>query len=544
MADLSSRITFARGDVVSRKYEVESHLGTGLFGATYLGRHIASGRHIAIKFLHPEIVQQPGDRQRFQQAFARAKQIKHPGLTRLGEVSEHNGVLYYTEEYFKSQSLRQVIDEYVNAGQAFTLQESCAVVIKVLEALQAGHESGLVHRNLKPENVLVHTQRTGPAGSRIVRQFKITDMGMCDMLDPAEIIEGFENRSDFPYLAPELGGYEQPGTSQSDIYSVGVVFYELLCGQTPMGTFLSPTQLRDDLPDHIDHVVELALSPNPEDRYPAAVDMIRDIQRSFDPGMQAQSAPTSYRTVLIALAVAVVAVAMVGGYRVVGDEPDPLEEARKKDQVLRDQVAKNNPLPSEVEIKAMIAQQPDMVYVPGGTYIRGRLHAEDASLAHTSEPVARIIDVNPFFIDRFEFPNLKTQAPTGQVSWTDADETCKKFGKRLCTEVEWEKSCKGPNNFIYGYGDTWDPAMCGENMEESYSLGSRADCVSSYGVYDQSGGFREWTQDARPGKNDRKIVKGGHRGNSERGTRCAYYVDESMGYADSTLSFRCCLDAQ
>ncbi len=543
MADLSSRITFARGDVVSRKYEVESQLGTGLFGATYLGRHIASGRHIAIKFLHPELVQQPADRQRFQKAFAKAKQVKHAGLTRLGEVAEHNGVLYYTEEYFKSQSLRALLDEYTNSGQVFTLQEACAVVIKVLEALQSGHESGLVHRNVKPENVLVNTQRTGPGGSRIVRQFKVTDMGMCDMLDPTEIVEGFENRSEHPYLSPELGGYEQPGTSQADIYSVGVLFYELLCGQTPMGTFLSPTQLRDDLPDHIDHVVELALSPSPEDRYPAAVDMIRDIQRCFDPGMQSQTTPTSYRTVLIALGVAVGIVGMIGGYRLVNEGPDPVEEARKKDQIIRDQVAKSNPLPTEAEIKAMIAQQPDMVYIPGGTYVRGRLYAEDKSMAHSSEPLARVIQVNPFFIDRFEFPNIKDQPPTGTVTWTAADETCRKFGKRLCSELEWEKACKGPNNFIYTYGDTWDPSMCGESMEAPYTLGSRPDCVSSYGVYDLSGGFREWSGDARPGKEGRKIVKGGHRGNAERGDRCAYYVDESKGYQDSTLSFRCCLDA-
>ncbi len=543
MADLSSRITFARGDVISRKYEVESHLGTGLFGATYLGRHIASGQHIAIKFPHPRLVQAPEDRQRFQKAFARAKQLKHGGLTRLGEVKEHNSVLYYTEEYFKSQSLRALLDEYAASGQVFSLEEACAVVIKVLEAIHSGHESDFVHRNLKPENVLVNTQRTGPGGSRIVRQFKVSDMGMCDMLDPTEIVELIENRSDHPYLAPELGGYEQTSNAQADIYSVGVMFYELLCGQTPMGTFLPPTQLRDDLPEHIDHVVELGLSPNPEDRYPAAVDMVRDIKRCFDPSMQAHSTPTSYRTALIALGVAVGMVGMVGGYRLVNKPPDLIEEARKKDQIIRDQVSKSNPLPTETEIKAMIAQQPDMVYIPGGTYIRGRLYAEDSALAHSSEPLSKVLQVNSFFIDRFEFPNIKDQPPTGTVTWNAAKETCEKFNKRLCTEAEWEKACKGPNNFIYTYGDTWDPSMCGETMEDPYRLGSRPDCVSSYGVYDLSGGFREWTNDVRPSKTVRKIVKGGHRGNAERGDRCAYFVDESEGYQDPTLSFRCCLDA-
>src|SRR4029078_13651166 len=71
------------------------------------------------------------------------------------------------------------------------------------------------------------------------------------------------------------------GTRQADVYSAGVMFYELLCGQTPMGTYLSPTQIREDLPKHVDDIVVLALAANAEDRYPTARDMINDVQRSF-----------------------------------------------------------------------------------------------------------------------------------------------------------------------------------------------------------------------------------------------------------------------
>ena len=114
-------------------------------------------------------------------------------------------------------------------------------------------------------------------------------------------------------------------------------------------------------------------------------------------------------------------------------------------------------------------------------------------------------------------------------------------GKRLCSAREWEKACKGLPNFVYSYGDTWDGAMCGEAMDQPYLGGERKDCVSGYGVYDMSGGFREWTATATTRK-DRRIVKGGLRGNSMRGSRCAFSVDEDMGYAETTLTFRCCMD--
>ena len=78
-------------------------------------------------------------------------------------------------------------------------------------------------------------------------------------------------------------------------------------------------------------------------------------------------------------------------------------------------------------------------------------------------------------------------------------------------------------------------------MDEQYTSGSRKECHSGYGVFDLSGGFREWTADS-PGQRDtRKIVKGGQRGNPERGTRCAFSVDEATGYAEPTLGFRCCV---
>ncbi len=539
---VDTKHSFARGDVVSRKYEIENHLGGGIFGNTFLARHIASGKHLAIKFLDEEVIGRDGAGDKLQEIVARVKAIKHPGLIRLGEINEHGDTRYITLEYFKSQSLRQLIDEYNASGQAFTLQEACQIIIQVLQALAVAHDSGLVHRMLKPENVLVQTTQSGPGGSKLVRKVKVTGLGMADLLDPSELVDRYEDTSDNRYLAPEMSGFGAAGTAQADIYSVGVILYELLCGQTPRGTFLSPTQLRDDLPEHVDNLIELALSPNPEDRYPSATDMVRDIQRSFQLEMQSGGSQTSFRNVLLGLGLTVGALVAIGGWYMVSDKPDPLEEAWKRDQQIRKEVEAQNPLPTEAEVRAMLQLNPDMVYVPGGTYLKGRLNQEDPAVASTAEPLTEVVEVPAFFIDRFEYPNRRDQEPVGRIGWADAEAACAEAGKRLCTENEWEKACKGPGNLVYTYGDTWDPSFCGASADAPYTLGSRKDCLSGYGVYGMSGGLREWTATSPPNKEHRKVVKGGLRGNAERGTRCAFSVDVDKEFSEGILGFRCCKD--
>ncbi len=539
---VETKQAFARGDVVSRKYEIENYLGGGIFGSTFLARHIASGKHLTIKFIEPAITGRPGTLDRLQDIFGRVKPLKHVGLIRLGETNSHNEYHYLTLEYFKSQSLRQLIDEYNASGQAFTLQEACQIIIQILQAMAVAHEAGFVHRMLKPENVLVQTSRSGPGGSKVVRKIKVTDLGMAELMDPSEIIDRYEDTNENRYLAPEMSGFGAAGTAQADIYSVGVILYELLCGQTPRGTFLSPTQLRDDLPDHVDDLVEIALSHNPEDRYPSATDMVRDIQRSFNLEMQSASGPTSFRNILIGLAISVGVLGMAGVSYMLSPKPDPLEEAWARDRALRQEVAQANPLPTEAEVKAMLQLNPDMVYVPGGTYLKGRLHHEDEKMSSSAELLAEVVEVPAFFIDRFEYPNAKGQEPVSRVSWADAVATCEETGKRLCSEDEWEKACKGPGNLIYTYGDTWDPTFCGDSADEPYTVGGRPQCVSNYGVFDLSGGFREWTASSQPNKEHRKVTKGGLKGNSERGTRCAFSVDVDKGFSEAILGFRCCKD--
>jgi serine/threonine protein kinase len=541
---------FSRGDVVSRRYEIEKEMGTGLLGTTYLARHISSGKLLALKVLRPLLVANPRDRQRFEEAFSRTKEQSHPGLVELGEVGEHAGQVYFTAEYFESQNLRQLVDEYQTNQTSFTLQEACQIILKALEAVDALHEAGIHHRNLKPENILVHSRRTGPGGKNIVRTIKVADSGLADIVNPTIFAESYISRAEAKYLAPELSGFDQGGTEHSDVYSLGVMLYELLVGQPPRGTYLSPTQLRGDLPEHIDDVVEVALSESPEDRYPSTRDMINDIQRVFTEDHDEGPKGPNVRNILLAVGAGLVVLALVGVYLGAREQPDPVAEAIAQDDQIRKTVSAQSRPPSEAEMLAMSERHPEMLYIPPGAFVQGRLNQEDVkTTAARSEPLVKISKAGGFFVDRFEYPNRLKDAEgnpikaTARLTWQQASDSCEELGKRLCTEVEWEKACKGPGNHIYAYGDTYSEEMCGKGVDGKYTLGEKDTCVSGYGVFGMSGGPREWTGGVAGSKGNRRIVKGGLRANPDRGTRCAFAVDEAAAYADGSLAFRCCLDA-
>jgi len=539
---------FSRGDVIAGKYEVEKVLGSGLVGTTYLVRNRKSRKYLAIKVVWPQLVSNDKDRERLDSLFNEAKAVEGKSLIRLGSVAESDGAVYFTEEYFPSQSLRELIDEYQAEPRSFTLQEACQIAIKVLEAVEVLHKAGVVHRNLKPENVLVSTRKTGPGGRNLVRTVKVSDSCLADLVNPTIFAESYISRADAKYLAPEMTGFNDIGTPASDIYSVGVMLYELLVGQPPRGTYLSPTQLRGDLPEHIDDVIEIALGESPDERYPSARDMVADIQRSFtEDTFEAPRGP-DVKKIAIGVGVGVLLLGALGVYFQNRQQPTEDVSAAAQDDTIRRDVQSRSRVLTEAEIQKMIESHPEMQYIPEGPFVMGRLHRETPKTASTSEPLAEERSLPSFYIDRFEHPNTQkgpdgsAPKPTLKHTWEQAEAACKEQGKRLCTEEEWEKACKGPDNYIYAYGDTFDDTLCGKAMAGDYKIGSLTNCISGYGVYGMSGGPREWTATGK-GSADRRVVKGGMRANHARGSRCAFAMDESARYADATLSFRCCLTA-
>ncbi len=537
----STQVQLRQGDVLAKKYEVDSVLGAGPQGGTYLARSLTSSKKYAIKML----VGPPAPEAVAQAFLQQVAELQSDGLVRCVDTGEHLGQRYLVYEYSEGESLRRLLDEYAGKKQAFTLQEACQIVVKTLDAVSVAHAKGQVHRHLRPSNVIVHSRAVGPGAGKTVRTVRVTGLGTAELVHSGLLQEAVNDQTIAAYMAPELSSANQGGGPQADIYSAGIMFYELLCGQTPMGTYLAPTQIRDDLPKHVDDIVDLALASNAEDRYPTARDMINDIQRTFtDEDKPIVGLSKRMLAVVIGGSIAVIALAAT-----VLLVTDPAAANKRKDDQARAEIAKANPVPDAELIKQKLAARPDMVFIPTGTYLAGRLNIEEPRDASAKEPLAKPAKVEAYYIDRFEWGNVKGGNPLVNVTHEKAAELCASAGKRLCSADEWERACKGPENHIYSYGDTFNTEICGPDVAPDANRDERSDwlsgqmtaCESGFHVYDLSGGPKEWTDTKGASSAIFRVVRGGLQADAKKGSRCGFSEERSAKRPDRGTSFRCCI---
>ena len=155
------------------------------------------------------------------------------------------------------------------------------------------------------------------------------------------------------------------------------------------------------------------------------------------------------------------------------------------------------------------------------------------------EKTLSAVEVGAFCIDTFEYPNKKGVAPTASIGFADAKRLCEAQGKRLCTEAEWEKSCKGPGNAKWPYGNGFDSNTCNteDDIGDSRSLspaGRFAKCRSGFGVADMSGNVSEWTAD--------RVIKGGSFASGDYAVRCSARKNGASFAKSTEVGFRCCAD--
>lgn len=184
----------------------------------------------------------------------------------------------------------------------------------------------------------------------------------------------------------------------------------------------------------------------------------------------------------------------------------------------------------------------DMIYINAGTFKMGSLPVDEGR--QPDEPAFVTVTTAAFCIDRYEYPNKKGAMPKGSVSFAEADKLCGELGKRLCSEEEWERACKGVSMVRYPYDNTFDPSACNaeSNTGDDRSVapsGKFARCKSTYGVYDMSGNLAEWVYM----KGGQRGVKGGYVNKPDWAVRCASRKIENPSKRSPFYGFRCCADA-
>lgn len=192
------------------------------------------------------------------------------------------------------------------------------------------------------------------------------------------------------------------------------------------------------------------------------------------------------------------------------------------------------------------APRPGMAFVPPGT-LRVGTPADRVPRIADEEPANQSIEMSGFYIDLLPFPNEAGAIPTSNVSREEAEALCVSKGKRLCTELEWERACKGPENVAYEYGDAYRAATCGTGVSGEEAArrptGEHAACKSGFGVSDMHGSVWEWTDSAwGRGSKDASlgVLRGGNSVAGELVGRCANAIGRTPSKKSPTMGLRCC----
>jgi hypothetical protein len=183
-----------------------------------------------------------------------------------------------------------------------------------------------------------------------------------------------------------------------------------------------------------------------------------------------------------------------------------------------------------------------MVWVPGGALVAGTPPGSLPRIADAEMQGEQVI-LKGFYIDVFPFPNEEGALPLTNVSRDEARAHCAEQGKRLCTELEWERACKGPQNRVYEYGKTYDARRCVTgSTPKLVPSGFNVGCRSEFGVHDLHGSVWEWTDSpwGRGTSGERVSVRGGNGVQGEVIARCANAKDERPSTRSLSLGFRCC----
>ena len=270
-----------KGQKINDRYEIIRSIGEGGMANVYLGYDTILDRNVAIKILRGDLSSDEKFVRRFQREALSASSLAHPNIVEMYDVGEDDGVYYIVMEYVEGKTLKQLLKK----RGSLTLSEAIDIMLQLTDGMAHAHDSYIIHRDLKPQNIMIKDDG----------QIKITDFGIAMALNATQLTQTNSVMGSVHYLPPEQAS-GKGSTIKSDIYSMGIIFYELLTGSLPFkgdnAVEIALKHMRDPLPSvrednpaipqSIENIILKATAKNPKNRYDDARSMHEDLLTALD----------------------------------------------------------------------------------------------------------------------------------------------------------------------------------------------------------------------------------------------------------------------
>ncbi len=285
------------GSVIAH-YRLESMLGDGGMGTVYRAYDLNLERHVSLKLMHAHFARQAEFRARLEQEAKTAAKLDHPSIVRILDFGQHEGNLFIAMEYIGGGSLRAHLGHLQPEGRYLPIRQSLQIGAQIADALDYAHGKGVIHRDVKPSNIILKRLERIEESEGFAFRAVLTDFGLVKLLDGDSLTKIGTTMGTPTYMSPEqCEGVALDG--RSDLYSLGVVLYELVTNRLPFefkslseamaahmrGEKPIPARhIRDDLPSYVDEILNKALAKNPAGRFSSGnqmADVLRSASYSF-----------------------------------------------------------------------------------------------------------------------------------------------------------------------------------------------------------------------------------------------------------------------
>ncbi len=275
----------SKGQKINDRYEIIKSIGEGGMANVYLAKDTILERNVAIKVLRGDLESNDKFIRRFQREAKSVSDLSHPNIVEVYDIGEEEGQHYIVMEYIDGRTLKQLIQK----RGALTVPEVLDIMTQLTDGLSAAHDAYIIHRDIKPQNIMILDNG----------KIKITDFGIAMTMNATQLTQTNSVMGSVHYLPPEQAA-GQTATTKSDIYSAGILMYELLTGTVPFkgdnAVEIALKQMKERIPSirkqnplipqSIENIVLKATAKNPKNRYDNIKDMYEDLVHALDEGKE------------------------------------------------------------------------------------------------------------------------------------------------------------------------------------------------------------------------------------------------------------------